>query len=593
MGELKEKLSIYQLALLYNWLFQKLVNLMQNDQIDTDALTGLLRAITQAQAYFITDANPRELFDELLSNLLILTKSEYGFIGEIRHRSDGTPYLKTHAITNIAWNDETRQFYDENALNGLEFTNLNTLFGKVITTGEPVISNDPYHDPRRGGLPKDHPALNAFLGLPFYRGGHLIGMVGIANRPNGYDETILTFLQPFLTTCANIIEAYRVEEQRQQTEKAFLDSESRNSAILNTVIGGIIVINHQGILEFLNPAAEKMFGYFASEVLGQNVKMLMPDPYHREHDTYLNNYLTTGQRKIIGIGREVVAKRKDNHLFPIELAVSEMKEGNDRKFVGRIIDISKRKAAEQALIKAKEQAEESNRLKSEFLNIISHELRTPLTIMLGNLPLLMDQDDLPNPDEIVDIAKDIEDSGQHLLTLINDLLDLSKIEAGKMTIQKESFSIAALTNDIITSIQLIAQEKGLIIETAIDDIEIVADPIRLKQILLNLLGNAIKFTEKGTIKVTIKAIEHQVRFLIEDKGCGIPEADIPFIFDAFRQSDSSVARRAEGTGLGLTITKKLVELHDGQIAVQSQVGKGSIFSFLIPQNSEIKPKKKA
>jgi PAS domain S-box-containing protein len=564
---------------------------MPNYKTDTDAITGLLRAITQAQAYFITDANPRELFDELLSNLLILTKSEYGFIGEIQHRSSGVPYLKTHAITNIAWNEETRKFYEENAPNGFEFNNLNTLFGKVITTGEPVISNDPYHDPRRGGLPKDHPALNAFLGLPFYRGRRLIGMVGIANRPNGYDERILTYLQPFLTTCANIIEAYRVDEQRQKTENALRDSESRNSAILKTVIGGIIVINQECIVELCNPAAEKIFSYLASEVVGQNIKMLMPEPYHSEHDTYLNNYLTTGERKIIGIGREVVAKRKDGTPFPIELAVSEMKEGNDRKFVGRIIDITERKAAEQALIKAKEQAEESNRLKSEFLNVISHELRTPLTIMLGNLPLLTDQDDLPEPEEIADIAKDIEESGQHLLTLINDLLDLSKIEAGKMMIQKELFSMAALTNDVITSLQVIADEKGLTIETAIDDIEVFADSMRLKQILLNLLGNAIKFTENGKIKVTIQSIEHQICFMIEDSGCGIAEQDIPFIFDAFRQSDSGVARRAEGSGLGLVITKKLLELHDGQISVQSQIGKGSIFSFTIPQTRDEKLKK--
>jgi len=566
--------------------------MIQNYQADNDSITGLLRTITQAQSYFITDTDPRILFDELLSNLLILTNSEYGFIGEIRYQPDNVPYLKTHAITNIAWNEETRKFYDENVATGLEFHNLNTLFGKVITTGEPVISNAPYHDPRRGGLPEGHPPLNAFLGLPFYQGNRLIGMVGIANRPKGYDEDSINYLQPFLAICANIIEAYRINKQNQQSENALRDSESKNRAILETMIGGIVVIDSNGIIELFNPAAEKMFGYLAPEVIGYNVNRLMPEPYHSEHDQYLNNYLTTSQRKIIGIGREVVAKRKDGSFFPIELAVSEMYEGNALKFVGRIIDITERKAAEFALIKAKEQAEESNRLKSEFLNVISHELRTPLTIMLGNLPLLTDPNDLPDTEEIADIATDIEDSGQHLLTLINDLLDLSKIEAGKMTIQQELLSVAALTQDVITSIQVMAHEKNLTIETEIDDIEVFADPIRLKQILLNLLGNAIKFTENGFIKVKIKTMEHQVCFFVEDCGCGIDEKDVPFIFDAFRQSDSSAARRADGTGLGLAITKKLVELHNGKISVQSLLGKGSVFSFSIPKNSVVKLKKK-
>jgi PAS domain S-box-containing protein len=563
----------------------------QNYQADNDSITGLLRAITQAQSYFISDVEPRILFEELLSNLLILTKSEYGFIGEIRHRQNHIPYLKTHAITNIAWNEETRKFYEDNVENGLEFDNLNTLFGKVITTGEPVISNDPYHDPRRGGLPEGHPPLNAFLGLPFYQSNRFIGMVGIANRKGGYDEQMIHYLQPFLATCANIIEAYRVNKQRQQIENALRDSESKNRAILKTMIGSIIVIDSKGIVEFFNPAAEEIFGYSADDIIGHNVNRLMPEPYNNEHDTYINNYLTTGQRKVIGIGREVVAKRKDGSLFPIELAVNEMKEGDALKFVGRIIDITERKAAEQALIKAKEQAEESNRLKSEFLNVISHELRTPLTIMLGNLPLLTDPDDLPEADEIADIAKDIEDSGRHLLALINDLLDLSKIEAGKMTINKELLSVATLTQDVITSVKTMAFEKNVMIKTEIDDIEVFADPIRLKQILLNLLGNAVKFTENGFIKVKIKPMAHQVHFSIEDTGCGIDEQDIPLIFNAFRQSDSSVARRADGTGLGLAITKKLVELHNGEISVKSQLGKGSVFSFSIPKHGVVKIKK--
>jgi signal transduction histidine kinase len=214
--------------------------------------------------------------------------------------------------------------------------------------------------------------------------------------------------------------------------------------------------------------------------------------------------------------------------------------------------------------------------------MMSHELRTPLTVMLGNIPLLIDSNDLPKPDEIAEIARDIEDAGKHLLTLINDLLDISKIEAGKMRLHRELLSVADLIKEIAASIQVIAREKGLTIETNVDTLNIIADPVRLKQILLNLLGNAIKFTDYGKIMVSVTQENDMVHFSISDTGCGIKEEELPVIFDVFRQVDASATRSAGGTGLGLAITKKLVELHGGRISVKSEFEKGSVFTFSLP-----------
>ena len=160
------------------------------------------------------------MFDDLLGETLNLTQSEFGFIGEILKDHDGKLYLKTHTITNIAWNKETRELYDQNAATGMEFHNLATLFGAVITTGKPVISNDPSDDPRRGGIPKGHPPLKTFLGLPFYHSGKLIGMVGMANRQAGYNEELIEYLQPFLFTCSNLLQAWRNDQQRKKAESA-------------------------------------------------------------------------------------------------------------------------------------------------------------------------------------------------------------------------------------------------------------------------------------------------------------------------------------------------------------------------------------
>ncbi len=169
---------------------------------------ALLHTIYQAQSQFLGPTHHSEMFNNLLQNLLTLTQSEYGFLGEILLTEEGQPYLKTQAISNVAWNQETGELYERSAPN-LEFFNLQTLFGAVITTGQPVLANAPAHDPRRGGLPGGHPPLESFLGVPFHFGERLVGMAGIANRPGGYDEEIIAYLQPLLISCGTLIEAFR------------------------------------------------------------------------------------------------------------------------------------------------------------------------------------------------------------------------------------------------------------------------------------------------------------------------------------------------------------------------------------------------
>lgn len=180
----------------------------------------LLSSIKNAQSKYIIESYSKQLFDELLDETLNLTQSEFGFIGEILKDQDGKPFLNTHTITNIAWNKVTRKLYDQNASLGMEFHNLDSLFGTVITTGKPVISNDPSNDPRSCGLPKGHPPLKSFLGLPFFHSGKMIGMVGMANRSEGYNKKLIDYLQPFLVTCSNLLQAWRNEQIRKNTELA-------------------------------------------------------------------------------------------------------------------------------------------------------------------------------------------------------------------------------------------------------------------------------------------------------------------------------------------------------------------------------------
>jgi PAS domain S-box-containing protein len=320
----------------------------------------LLTAIVEAHTEFVDQAEPIKLFDQFLKVLLSLMNSEYGFIGEVLQTSEGQPYLKTFAMTNIAWNAETHKLYDENAQDGLEFTNLNTLFGSTIVNKEAVIANAPSTDARSGGLPQGHPPLSAFLGAPIISRGEVVGMVGVANCPKGYSEKDVEFLEPLLLTCGNYIRLLWNERENITIESALKESQTRSQAILNCSIDAIITINDNGVIESANPAVQKLFGYGPKDLVGKKVNMLMPEPYRTHHDSYLKRYLETGEARVIGIGREIQAQRKDGTRFPAELAVTEFSIPGKHLFTGVVRDISVRKIAETNLEETRRHLKEAN-----------------------------------------------------------------------------------------------------------------------------------------------------------------------------------------------------------------------------------------
>ncbi len=385
-----------------------------------------------------------------------------------------------------------------------------------------------------------------------------------------------------LRDLADCVERELFHHESQQTLIKIRDNEQHLQAVLHNVIDGIITINHTGIIQEANPATETIFGYQLEEMLGQNIKMLMPSDIARQHDGYLQNFQTGGKAKIIGIGREVMGKRKSGETFPLDLAISGIRRGNKNFFVGLVRDITERKKSEKALVKAKEEAEQSTRMKSEFINMMSHELRTPLTVILGYLPLLNNPQKLPPAEVICEIIEDIKVSGNHLLHLINDLLDLSKIEADKMELHREWIDINDIISGILANVQQKATGKNIELINQVTSCQLYVDPVRIRQIIYNLLGNALKFTEQGSVKISSSLQSGMLAISVQDTGMGIKEIDLPTIFDKFHQIDSSSKRKASGTGLGLAITQKLVEIHGGTIEVNSRFGEGTEFIVTLP-----------
>ncbi|MDH3393980.1 MAG: ATP-binding protein, partial [Desulfobulbaceae bacterium] len=394
-----------------------------------------------------------------------------------------------------------------------------------------------------------------------------------------------------------VLASYLVVQNNQKAEistivelrtEALRESEAKIRAILATVASGIVVIDENKIILSFNQAAEKIFGYVPAEVIGKNVKMLMPDSYSRHHDDYVDNYLRTGNRKIIGIGRDVVGRRKDSTTFPLDLAVNEMRHGDRRMFVGVLTDITARKKAEEALVTAKEAAEEASRSKSVFLANMSHEIRTPMNAIIGMADLLMET---RLDDEQSRYVQTFQSAGENLLVIINDILDLSKVEAGKMELDEVAFDLVEVLEKNTDALAFKAHEKGLEFVCRVHPgtwTALIGDPIRLRQILTNLAGNSIKFTSNGEVVIEVFEKERspdesvvELQFCVSDTGIGIPAEKIGQIFESFTQADTSTTRNYGGTGLGLTISQRLVEMMGGRIWVESKQEQGSRFFFTV------------
>ncbi|MEW6982812.1 PAS domain S-box protein [Colwelliaceae bacterium 6471] len=258
-----ERQALWDLA---NIVLSELFHLERNRQKqEVASARQVAEIIARSQLYFIQEEKRSKAFDNLLNDILKLTESEYGFIGEVLYDTDGSPYLKTYAITNIAWNDETRAFYEEKAPKGMEFLNLKSLFGSVLTSGEAVIANDPYHDPRRGGLPEGHPALNAFLGIPVYQGNRMVAMLGVANRAGGYDRNLVDSLSSLLATIGQLVVAAQLQQQHLDDQKEL----SRLSIVASQTTNGVIITNQDGFVVWINEGFTRISGYTLDDMKGQ------------------------------------------------------------------------------------------------------------------------------------------------------------------------------------------------------------------------------------------------------------------------------------------------------------------------------------
>ncbi|HEY6897966.1 MAG TPA: MASE4 domain-containing protein [Rhodocyclaceae bacterium] len=384
-------------------------------------------------------------------------------------------------------------------------------------------------------------------------------------------------------------------EQRKAAERAAAlealnDKEREIRAVYENLVDCVITIDGNGTVRSANPALERLLGYPVTELIGKNVKTLMPTPHQENHDDYLARYRQTREARIIGINREVEGRHKDGHLIPLELSIGEYQIRGEQVFIGTLHDIRERKRFIAQIDQARTDAERANRAKSEFLAAMSHEIRTPMNGVIGMIDVLHQTSLKGYQVEMVDL---IRESAYSLLAIIDDILDFSKIEAGKLEIETGPLRVADVVEKVCGMLDRLAErqqvELTLFIDPAIPA-QVLGDGLRLRQVLINLTNNAIKFSSGGERpgRVAVRALLAEqakgratVKISVSDNGIGMDAATAARLFSPFTQGDISTTRRFGGTGLGLAISHRLAALMGGDISVASTPGEGATFTLTL------------
>ncbi|GIW17937.1 MAG: hypothetical protein KatS3mg064_1094 [Tepidiforma sp.] len=541
----------------------------------------LLAALTRAQSDFIREGEPSGVFQALLDLLLELTESEYGFIGEVLRKRDGSPYLRLQALV-FPGTDQAQAFMADSMPAGFAFDNLATLFGHTLRTGEPVISNEPAGDPRAGGTPPGHPELRSYLGVPIASRGELVGMVGLANRPGGYSETAVEFLRPLVTTCATLIEALRSERQREE-ERCRLEMALERSEITlwEWDVAADTITAFAGDREGLQPSNPTTVAWL--ERVHPEDRAAVERAF-RAHATGETDHIEVEHRYLMPGGTWAWTLSRGR-------IVDRGPRGEPLRAVGTFLNISSRKEAELERARLELQMRQAQKLESlgVLAGGIAHDFNNLLTAVLGNLFLLRQA--LPDDPALRELVDDASHAAERGAELVRRLLAFGRPDID----QPDIVDLDALIADAAALARpMVEPTVRLVIRRSREAGRVKGSASALSQVLVNLFVNARDaMPGGGVITVTRAATDLGSRrrwappelprgryhvIAVRDTGTGIPPELLEKIFDPFFTTKPI----GKGSGLGLPTALAIARAHGGWLSAESSPGRGSTFRLLLP-----------
>ncbi len=551
----------------------------------------LLEAINHTQRHFIAEYETQVAFNAVLTDLLALTESSYGFVGEVLYDETNQPYLHTHAVTNIAWDQATRDFYADHQTTGMEFRNLKTLFGAALSSGQAVIANKPAEDPRRGGLPEGHPALDAFMGLPIAQDGQLVAMIGVANRPTGYSQELIEFLQPLLTTIAQLVVARRGEQQRRKALIQLAEREAYYRGVVDHAADAICV--HEvpsGRFIDCNQQMLRSLGYTREEFLQLTVRDVDAD-FSEERDEQAWQRLAPDT--VITLKSH--HKRKDGSVFPVEVKLTEIEHAGAHLTLATARDLSERVKAEEEKNKLRAQLLQAQKIESigRLAGGIAHDFNNMLAAILGNTEMAQRKLGAENPAN--SYLQQIKDAANRSADLTRQLLGFAR----KQPSHPEIIDLNLAISETLKMLRrLIGEDLNLIWTPMQEPSLIKVDPTQLNQILINLAVNArdampgsgtlaigtesTRFDEQYCREHAWCVVGNYVCLTFSDTGHGMSKQTQERIFEPF----FTTKEVNKGTGLGLSTIYGIVKQNRGSITVYSELGEGTTFKICFPAVTE-------